>query len=177
MKKNIGDKQIYVISGGPGFGKTALITALKKKGFLCGIDVAREYIYSGEKIPPRNTIKFNKIIMKKRIQQYKDAPKEKVIFFDRGIPDSVGYIKYRKLKIPEEYNAYAKKFRYQKNIFLTPPWKKIFEADEKKRSETFNEAATIHNMIKKVYQDLDYKIINVPKTSISKRVDFILSKI
>ena len=37
-------KQIYIITGGPGFGKTELICELKISGYLCSGEFARELI-------------------------------------------------------------------------------------------------------------------------------------
>ncbi|UCD03914.1 MAG: AAA family ATPase [Candidatus Woesearchaeota archaeon] len=175
------NKLIYVISGGPGFGKSALIDALDRRSFYCGKDVAREFIKEqiisgGEILPQNNRLEFQKIILQRRIKQYKDAPEGKICFFDRGIPDLIGYLTKENLEVPNEYYLASNKYRYEKIVFLTPPWQEIFEKDSE-RSETFREAKIIHKAIEKAYKDLSYKIINVPKGSINKRVEFILLKI
>lgn len=174
-------KNVYVISGGPGFGKSSLINALKKKGFYCGEDVAREFIkeqirIGGKTLPWNNRLEFSKIILKKRVKQYKDAPNGKICFFDRGILDLIGYIVKEGLKVPTEFYKVVEKYKYQEVTFFTPPWQKIFNKKSKRR-ESFNDAVAIHNSIKKVYKRLGYKTINLPKTSADKRAVFILSKI
>ena len=151
---------------------------MKKEGFYCGNDVAREFIEEqirsgGKALPWDNRKEFSKIILEKRIKQYEDAPEGDVCFFDRGIPDLIGYLIKAGLKVPDEYYKSAKSHPYQKIVFFTPPWQATFEKDPD-RHETFGEAVIIHNAIKKVYQDLGYKVIDVPKTSVDKRIEFIL---
>ncbi|MDO9613466.1 MAG: AAA family ATPase, partial [Bacteroidota bacterium] len=43
-------KQIYIITGGPGFGKTELINVLRQSGYLCSGEFARELIDLQQKI-------------------------------------------------------------------------------------------------------------------------------
>jgi len=52
-------KQIYVITGGPGFGKTDLINELRKSGYICSGEFARDLIETqlatdGEILPWKN---------------------------------------------------------------------------------------------------------------------------
>ncbi|MBW2990272.1 AAA family ATPase [Candidatus Woesearchaeota archaeon] len=175
------NKNIYVVSGGPGFGKSALIDALEKKGFYVGKDVAREFIEEQKRTGGKilhyvHRLEFNKEVLQRRIKQYKDTPENKICFFDRGIPDLIAYLVKYELKVPNEFYEAANKYKYQKTVFFTPPWQEIFENDPKKRHENFEEAVSIHNTIEKVYQELGYEIINIPKTSVSERVEFVLLK-
>jgi len=174
-------KSIYVITGGPGFGKSALIDALEKKGFHCGKDVAREFIKEqisngGKIFPWSNRIEFSKIILQKRIKQYENALKGKICFFDRGIPDIIGFFIKDELEVPQEFFKAERDYKYKKIVFLTPPWLEIYKKDNVRRMD-YNEAVVIHNILKKLYQELGYEIINIPKVQVSERVKFILSKI
>jgi len=38
------EKQIYVITGGPGFGKTSLVEELRRSGYICSGEFARDLI-------------------------------------------------------------------------------------------------------------------------------------
>jgi predicted ATPase len=86
------EKQIYVITGGPGFGKTPLIEELRKLGYYCSEEFARDLILSqeksgGEVLPWKNARKFQQEILQKRVTFYETVPEKTVSFADRAIPD------------------------------------------------------------------------------------------
>ena len=58
-------KNIYIITGGPGFGKTELIDELHRAGYLCSGEFARELIehqqeIDGDLLPWKNPKLFQK---------------------------------------------------------------------------------------------------------------------
>ena len=117
-------KKIYVITGGPGFGKSTIINSLEKKGFYCAPDIARDIIKEqldteGDVLPWKNMVSFAKEVAQRRVTQYKEAPDGRICFFDGGIPDPIAYLIKYGLEIPDEIYFIARKYCYEKSIFVT----------------------------------------------------------
>lgn len=175
-----------VITGGPSTGKTMLIEALVKAGYYCYPEVIRTMTLKAKEegelsnfstnpiAAVSNPMEFNKKILEARLKHYVASLKRKdpVVFFDRGMPDILAYMNYYNQRHEPEFTKTIKKNTYD-TIFLLPIWKEIYVRDNE-RFETFDEALKIHDYLKKTYQDLGYRIVEVPKTSIAKRTRFIL---
>ena len=67
----------------------------------------------------------------------------------------------------------AQIYTYDK-VFLLPPWEDIYVPDTE-RYETFEQAMEIHKHLVTVYKRFMMPIIEVPKASVDKRVEFIKS--
>ena len=78
-------------------------------------------------------------------------------------------------KYPKIFLEKSKKYRYN-NIFLLPPWKEIYITDDE-RYESYELSISIYNQLKTAYTALDYEIIEVPRSSILIRADFILKQL
>jgi predicted ATPase len=167
----------HLIIGGPGFGKTSLVSKLKELGYNCEYDdKSRELIIKMFKENPEidtSGVDFNREILNCRIDQFNSS--SGICFFDRGIPDGIAYMN----NPPSEFLETAKKYSYEKIVFVCPPWEEIFQTEKAKgRAEnSFNDAVIVHNRICEVYNKLGYNLINLPKSSIKERVKFILEKI
>lgn len=172
------EKLIYIITGGPGFGKTQLIEALRKAGYLCSGEFARDLIESqqacdGEILPWKNIRLFQQEVLKKRIGFFESVPEGQIAFADRGIPDQLAFAEYKGFGKPEFLDEMAQKYRYADTVFFTPPWREIYQND-RIRSETFDEAKRIGLFIRKTYARLNYHIIDLPLTSVEKRKNTVL---
>jgi predicted ATPase len=173
----------FVLTGGPGVGKTTLLSELEKKKFKCVPEVAREIIkeqmkIEGEALPWKNKELFKQLMHERSIDDYKriNDNNNKIIFFDRGILDTLSYTRLINLNITEEMNSDAKHYRYNKKVFILPPWVEIYETDSE-RKQSWEEAVQTYEMIINTYKEYNYEILEVPQTPINKRVDFILENI
>lgn len=171
-------KQIYVITGGPGFGKTQLIDELRKSGYLCSAEFARDLIEAqlasgGEILPWKNPKLFQQEVLRQRIVFFESVPDSTIAFADRGIPDQLAFARHKRFGSPEVLVRNAQKYRYAPLVFVTPPWPEIFVNDTI-RTETFEEAVRIHQSVIDTYSGLNYKIIELPLLAVSQRVDFLL---
>ena len=99
-----------VISGGPGTGKTSIINELVSIGQIVFHESSREIITRYKKLGHdqlflSDPVKFSEILLSNRIKQYKDANSfnSKNCFFDRGIPDIVAYLEYKKAAVNFAY--------------------------------------------------------------------------
>jgi predicted ATPase len=174
-------KQIYVITGGPGFGKTELVQELRKTGFLCSDEYARDLIEAqlisdGDILPWKNPKLFQQEVLKQRIDFFESVPDGTFAFADRGIPDQLAFAHYKGFGSPEILSQCALNYKYARQVFVSPPWPEIFVNDSI-RTETYEEAVRIHQAIIDTYIGLNYKIIELPLLSIGERIRFMLQVI
>ncbi len=173
--------QRYIITGGPGFGKTTIINRLEELGHeVChenSREIIKEQLDSGGNILPWNdVIKFTEIVVEKRIQTYNEIPKGINVFFDRGIPDALAFLYRQELEVKEHLRQAARDYKYNTIVFVTPPWHTIFKNDNERR-ETFAESSLIHSFITQTYANLGYKLVDIPPGELDKRVEFVLNYI
>ena len=170
---------VYIITGGPGFGKTTVINLLAELNFPVCQENARELLAScqdrkgivnSNKFP----VDFEKKVATERINFLLSIDDNAIAFSDRGVPDQIAYSRYKN-KMPSNYiTGIADKYKYAQIVFVAPPWEEIFVQD-KIRNENFMEASAIHNQILKAYSEYNYKIINLPLANPKERVRFILN--
>ncbi|GET33413.1 ATPase [Prolixibacter bellariivorans] len=168
---------VYVLTGGPGFGKTALAEKLALKGYQIGPEIARVLIdeqlkKGGEILPWRNSREFERRVMESRIRFIQQIPDKEIAFADRGLPDQVAFSLYKGKPVSEPLAAAVKNHRYAETVFITPPWREIYTEDDI-RKETFEEACRIHDWIVKAYREAGYHLVEIPKGSVDERVKFI----
>ncbi|MFZ4928082.1 AAA family ATPase [Chryseobacterium sp. Mn2064] len=174
-------KKLCIITGGPGAGKTTLLNELSRRGFITvpeeGRRIIREQIDThGEGLPWKNKEYFAELMFDasvKIFQKMRDSSSSEIVFFDRGIVDTLGYLNLENIPIPHEMRVKAKEMMYHKSVFILPPWKAIYENDEE-RKQTFEVAESTFNHIKRIYQEYSYNLVEVPKAEVSERADFIL---
>ncbi len=172
------EKQIYVITGGPGFGKTRLAEELAHRGYCQSGEFARDLILSqlesgGEVLPWKKPRLFQQEVLRKRKDFFESVPEGAVAFADRGIPDQLAFARYKGFGSPEALVTAANEYRYAPKVFVTPPWPEIFVNDPI-RTETFDEALQIHAIVLETYQDLNYQIIELPLLPVVQRMEYLL---
>ena len=115
--------------------------------------------------------------MKGRVKQYNDSKKiqNDYVFFDRGIPDIIAYLNFKKTRFSNRFLESVKKYRYDL-VFLLEPWKDIYSSDQT-RYESFDEAVSIDSYIKSTYKESGYNPIIIPKAKLDGRLDFVLDKL
>lgn len=168
----------YVVTGGPNSGKTTVIEYLSKFDYHTVTEYARLFIdkelKKGKTIQEikKNHKLFQDNVLKVKMQLERKTPRNKVVFLDRGLPDTIAYYRFWKLKVPKQL-FYIGKNRYKK-IFLLDvlPYKGDYA-----RIETVKEAKEIHRQIKKIYKELGYHIIRIPVMPVENRGKLILRNI
>lgn len=174
-------KQIHIITGGPGFGKTALIEELRRQHYLCCSEFAGDIIEEqqktgGELLPWKNPRLFQQAVMQLRIDFFESVPDHSIAFADRGLPDQLAFARYRGFGTPEILMKNVRQYRYANKVFVTPPWPEIY-VNNAIRNETIEEAILIHQAIIDTYIELNYEIIELPLVTLNKRVEFIVQTI
>lgn len=168
----------YVITGAPSSGKTTLINSLAKIGYHTVPEAARTLIdremKEGKTLEDirKNEIEFQRKVLEIKIKTEKELPKNKIVFFDRGIPDTIAYFNLYDSNIEEVLNL-CKEKNYRK-IFLLENL--LFEKDYA-RVENDERANKLQSLLRKAYSDLGYEIIDIPVMPVEKRLEIILSNI
>lgn len=170
----------FIITGGPGAGKTTIIEKLKHRGYNCVDEVARQIIKeqvlnNGDALPWADQEKYTFLMLERSIATFlKNKDNSSLTFFDRGIPDTLSYAHLIKLKISLKLSEAVRTYRYNPIVFILPPWEEIYQTDSE-RKQTFAEAIEVYNILKKTYNDSEYQLVEVPKLAPKERIDFILS--
>jgi len=171
-----------VITGGPGTGKSSVISNLESKGHYCFNEVSRQITLEAQKqgidqLFLDDPLLFSEKLLEARIKQHQNAqePSGKLVFLDRGIPDVVAYLDYFGTAYPLKFRDACNDHKYNR-IFLMPPWDEIYETDNE-RYESFEQAQNLYEYLKKAYITFGYQPIEVPKQSIENRSNFILNNL
>lgn len=98
------------------------------------------------------------------------------VFFDRGMPDVVGYLRLMALPVPRHVERAAALFRYNRRVFIAPPWAEFFTPDAE-RKQSFDEAVRTYEAMVAAYEALGYDLIELPRSSIAERVTFLRAKV
>jgi predicted ATPase len=175
-------KEIIVIIGGPGTGKTSIIEKLIANGHCCYPEISRQVTLEAQKqgieqLFLKNPLLFSELLLEGRKKQFESACNEphEVVFLDRGIPDVLAYMHYIGDSYPSFFDTACREHKYTR-IFILPPWEEIYVSD-KERYENFEQAKLIYNHLTETYQNYGYELIEVPKDSVDNRILFILDKI
>ena len=172
---------VYVITGGPGFGKSVLIEKLHELGYQVGGEIARNIIVQqletgGVLLPWKDVAGFEKKVMEERVEFLNSIDVQNVAFSDRGLPDQEAFSRYKGKEVSPQLKIALEANRYAKKVFLTPPWRQIYRNDQI-RTETFGEAERIHSYVVKAYLNNGYELIDLPLVTPDKRIEFILKSL
>jgi len=167
----------YILTGGPGTGKSSIILALEKLGEYTIRESAEDYIKlrqaQGQPTPWIES-NFQLEILKLQRQRESRIPREiKRVFIDRGLADGLAYATpgsetYKEIERAAKQNRYDGIFSIE-NLGST----------EKNgvRRENNEEALRLGRKLEDIYQTLGYKIIRVPAIGINERTKLILKNL
>lgn len=172
-------KEIVVIIGGPGTGKTTIIDGLITKGYCCYPEISREVTMEAKKqgieqLFLENPLLFSELLLEGRKKQFHNANNEphEVVFLDRGIPDVLAYMHYIGDSYPSFFDQACRDHLYTK-IFILPPWEEIYISDDE-RYENYEQAKLIYNHLVETYEKYGYNLVEVPKGTVEERINYIL---
>lgn len=175
-------KELIVITGGPGTGKTTIIDALIEQGYACFPEISRQITLEAKKqgieqLFLEKPLLFSELLLEGRKKQHQQAHDDAsdLVFLDRGIPDILAYMHYIGDSYPAFFDQAGKDHPYSK-IFVLPPWEEIYESDEA-RYENFEQAKLIFDHLLETYQKYGYELIEVPCGTVDERVQFILGQL
>ncbi len=170
--------RFIILTGGPGSGKSTLLATLATAGFLCKPEAGRAIIrqqaeIGGTSLPWSDPSAFAELMLSWDIRSYCEARNSQGdVFFDRGIIDVLGYLRLAELPIPHHIARAARLYRYEREVFIAPPWREIF-AQDAERKQDFAEAESTYRVMAETYSELGYRLIALPLASVADRVNFV----
>ncbi len=170
----------YILTGGPGVGKTTILNELEKNGEITLSEVAREIIAEEQKkengiLPWNNLAQFQDLVIERQLRRenvYEENCKR--IFLDRGLPDCLAFTEVGNVAIRKDIYDLIEEADYQRVFFLEQL--PCYKQDEE-RKEDPELALRIHQRLYEVYDRLGFDIVTVPifKT-IEERVQLVLKE-
>jgi predicted ATPase len=175
-------ERFFVLTGGPGSGKSTLIEALAAGGVRTMPESGRAIIQDqvaigGQALPWADRSAFAELMLTWEMRSYREAlAGDGPVAFDRGVPDVLGYLRLCGLAIPEHVRKAAEVFRYHRRVLIAPPWAEIFGTDTE-RKQSFEEAVATYRVLVETYEALGYELISLPLVPVEERVRFVLAEI
>jgi len=177
----------YVITGGPGVGKTSIIRHLKEKGYHvvgeAATDVISYALGKGISMPWDKAYKsdFNDEILELQYKRQNETPDEKLVFFDRSMIDTFTYalipmggtksLENMALKV----QAVIDQQFYNRTVFFIDN----LNGCEKNeiRHENLDQLHLIERHLEQSYRALGYNVIHITRDTVENRAQQILSYI
>lgn len=169
----------YIFTGGPGSGKTTLLEELQKRAYSVVPEVARGIIKeqirnNGSALPWSDSRTYAELMFIRSLDDYvKLSTANSLLLFDRGIPDTLAYMELIRMTPWPELADAGRTYRYNKTVFIFPPWEDIYHVDQE-RKQSFETAVDTYRQISDTYKRLHYELVEIPQMPVTKRVDFVL---
>lgn len=168
----------FLLTGGPGVGKTTLLDHLRARGERCVAETHRRVIreqvaIGGSAVPWLDQQAYGERTARVDIAIF-DAMTdvEERVFFDRGIPDTGG----RGFTPPPWLVEAWRTRRYNTHVFVPTPWREIYRQDAE-RKQSFEDCLVTHEFILRTYRTLGYEPVLLPLADVETRVAFVLAHI
>jgi len=169
----MGASRNYVITGGPCTGKTAVINALRRDGFVIVPEAARLVKWRNKRLggplPENNFEAFEDDVM--QMQEKIDILRPGVVrFHDRAYCDDIAYYDFNRRPPSPFLMSIAKYYRFDKIFLLSQLG---FYKQDKYRPETKEEADLLHRLTREAYISQGYEIIEIPAVEVWERIRII----
>ena len=173
----------FILTGGPGSGKTSIAVALERRGEVVVHEAAKDIIYYfrglGDVAPWAREDFQTELV---RLQAHREAAvnvSERGRFFmERSRLDSVAYCAHRGRPLSDQLSRLLEQIddsRYARTVFLIAGSGSIENTHY--RNETHDEARQIERKLREVYAARGFKLIDVPYGPLEDRVAFILERV
>ncbi|MBL8896994.1 MAG: ATP-binding protein [Planctomycetes bacterium] len=173
-----------VITGGPYSGKTSLLERLASRGFRTLPEAAIRVIdalntelgVEGQRTwRLAHAVDFqDRVAREQELQerglQLRDG---EVLFADRGLPDSIGYCRYKGVEPPRWLVEATREKRYTE-VLLLDTLSTFDRRLSSGRTSTYEDSLRIRDHLRATYEELGYPVLSVPELPIGERDAFAL---
>jgi predicted ATPase len=173
-----------VITGGPFSGKTSLLERLGARGYRtlpeAAIRVIDELNAQLGVEGQRSWRLAHPIEFQDRVAREQDERERlvqlragEVLFADRGLPDSIGYCRYKGVE-PPLWLLEATRVRRYTEVLLLDTLSNFDRRLTSGRTSTYEDSLRIRDHLRTTYEELGYPVIAVPELAIGERDTYIL---
>ena len=171
--------RFIILSGCSGGGKSTLLAELARRGFATVEEPGRRIVIeetrnNGTALPWIDMEAFARRAIVMALEDRQKAPPEGPIFFDRGLIDAASALRH--INGDAFIETLRDAHRYNRLVFLTPPWPEIYRGDSERKHD-FDAAIEEYERLLCDYDALGYDTVVLPKSGIEERADFILTRI
>lgn len=170
--------RFVVISGCSGGGKSTLLAELARRGFATVEEpgrriVAEQLRAGGTNLPWVDLAGFARRAVALAQQDRAAAQNQSGwVFFDRGLVDAAVAQTFATGEPLDA--ALCAAHRYNRQVFLTPPWPEIYAGDDARRHD-LSAAMAEYERLLTAYPALGYEVTLLPKLNVEARADFLLA--
>ena len=170
--------RFVVITGCSGGGKSTVLAELAGRGYATveepGRRIVKEELASGGQALPwiDGGLAFVRRAVEMSLSDRAAAEHlEGWVFFDRGLIDAASGVTH--LAGEPALSTLGQAHRYNRCVFMTPPWPEIYVTDPERRHSLADAEPEYHRLLGE-YPALGYQPIILPKVSVAERCDLIL---
>lgn len=171
-------ERFVVISGCSGGGKSTLLLELARRGHAVVEEPGRRIVsdqlrHGGSELPWVDLAAFARRAVGLSLEDRAAAAQKQAgwVFFDRGLIDAASALAFATGEPLDRGLCDA--HRYNRRVFLTPPWPEIFTGDQERRHD-FPAAIAEFERLFAVYPDLGYEVTILPRVSVAARADVVM---
>lgn len=177
----IRQSNFFVVTGGPGAGKTTLIEALGAHGFGTVEEAGRRIIREQNAVGGKAThdgdrLAYRNLMFEDAVRTFQEmTPVSDAVFFDRGLPDMIGYSRLIGKTVPHALSNAVQRYRYSRTVFVAPPWEDIYGRDAE-RKQDFAESVATCDAMRSAYGEAGYTLVDLPRAAVEERVAFVVER-
>lgn len=165
---------LYVLTGAPGSGKTAILDALGP-GIATVAEPAREILAewraAGHTGQPEPQWMTDRLLERSLAEHRAGAAADGPHLFDRGLPDCAAYADWLGADGAAAREA-AARHRYHARVLLTRPWPEIYTTDDE-RIMTYEMTVRFGEVIETAYREAGYELVEVRRGPLEERAAFV----
>jgi predicted ATPase len=166
---------LWILTGAPGSGKTAILDKLR--GTIRCIDeparrvLAEQRASGGIGTPDRDPARFVELLLEAAVADHERALGGGPTLFDRGIPDCLAYAIHLGVD-PDPSIGASDRYRYHGEVLILEPWEEIYVTDDE-RTMSFADTVGFHTVLEDAFDRSGYRRVTVPRGSAGDRAAFV----
>lgn len=171
-------KRLAIISGCSGGGKSTLLAELARRGYATVLEpgrriVAEELARGGRALPWIDPVAFLEKAVALSLEDIKHVPPHADhVFFDRGLFDALSAL--TDLTGVDRLAGNKHLERFDRRVFLTPPWPEIYVQDSERRHE-LDEALVEYERLVRDYPANGFVVTELERVSVAERANAIIA--